>query len=368
MSKPSTTTDYRLSADFSQVREDLLQDKYTDRLHKPLGYWVLPSDRRLPLAFLGRTVGNLLETPFEVLAATPGIGQKKIASLVELLRRATQDEPPTVPVGSVHDATVEPAAGARNRFDPSIVSEALWAQWRERVGRLGVGGEKLGRIAPSLQALPTVIWHTPLSQYLDYSLAEIRRLRTHGEKRVRCVLEVFYTVNARLEDGEDVSPAVLTDRLTPPLIRQVRQWIAQRLDSQELPSTDEIREQLVRPLLEQIRIDSGETVYRLAAERLGIDGPPVSVRQQSETLGVTRARIYQLLDDCHKVMSVRWPQGKQEMERLTRHFNVLGHDAERMRQFYGFRELLFPEKHRERASGEFSRAGGSTSEAEFSTN
>ena len=44
----------------------------------------------------------------------------------------------------------------------------------------GIGQEKLGRLAPSLQSLPTVIWESPLGFYLDKSLTEIRELKTHG--------------------------------------------------------------------------------------------------------------------------------------------------------------------------------------------
>ena len=39
------------------------------------------------------------------------------------------------------------------------------------------------------------IWHVPLGHYVNQSVAEIRQLKTHGEKRVRVVLEVFYIVH-----------------------------------------------------------------------------------------------------------------------------------------------------------------------------
>ena len=78
MSKANTIEDYRLLSNFESVRKQLMQPQYNDRLEKPLAYWALPNDRRLPLAFLGRTLSDLLETPFEELTATPGVGQKKI--------------------------------------------------------------------------------------------------------------------------------------------------------------------------------------------------------------------------------------------------------------------------------------------------
>jgi hypothetical protein len=116
-------------------------------LSKPLAYWALPNDRRLPLAFLGRTLGDLLSTPFEELSATPGIGQKKISSLVKLLHRATRDEPPAVPFGLTDLAAEIHNGGGSNgnsnggsgRFDPALVSEALWSRWRDAVKTLNLG-------------------------------------------------------------------------------------------------------------------------------------------------------------------------------------------------------------------------------------
>src|SRR3972149_4393933 len=136
--KVSTVEDYKIVSSFQAVRKQLLEQKFADRLEKPLAYWALPNDRRLPLAFMGRTIKDLLATPFDELSATPGIGQKKITSLVKLLNRATKDHPPGVPISDAEVA--EGKRGERSKrngrgFDPAIVSEALWAQWRETVRR-----------------------------------------------------------------------------------------------------------------------------------------------------------------------------------------------------------------------------------------
>ena len=55
-----------------------------------------------------------------------------------------------------------------------------------------------GRVAPSLQALPTVIWETPLREYASEHVMDIRQMRTHGEKRVRVVMEVFFAIDRLL--------------------------------------------------------------------------------------------------------------------------------------------------------------------------
>ena len=67
---------------------------------------------------------------------------------------------------------------------------------------------------------------------------------------------------------------------------------------------------IVKPLIQQVKIDLGDQVAGLASARLCLDENSPSVKQQAETIGVTRARVYQLLEDCAKAMEVRWPEGR----------------------------------------------------------
>lgn len=319
--KESSAESYQLEAHFTNLREKLLQDQYVNRLDKRLAYWVLTSDRRLPLVFLDRTIRELLATPFERLLATPGVGQKKIAALLTLLTRATKDTPPQDPFGLETECLgskrpdVKSSPESCSPFNPAIVSEILWTQWRKTVKRHGLGQEKLGRLAPTLQALPTVIWHTPLDEYMDLSLAEIRSLKTHGEKRVLAVLEIFCVVHEALarssqQDHLDVD-------LRPKFVRPVERWITQRIVDIDAPTQFDIHTSLLVPLLEQLKIDAGETVWQLVASRLGITSESRSVRQQAQKMGVTRARVYQLLEECGNVMQVRWPDGDHLLRSLV---------------------------------------------------
>jgi hypothetical protein len=301
------------------------------------------------LAFLGRTIKDLLATPFEELSATPGIGQKKISSLVKLLSRATKDHPPAVPfgindLGESKKATTEKPRRQSTSFDPAIVSEALWSQWQKTVLEQGVGHEKLGRLAPTLQALPTVIWHTPLDQYANHTVAEIRQLRTHGEKRVRVVLEVFYLMHEMLSTAGTSEHLAL--RIVPKFIGPLESWVAQVLQVGDVPSSEEVRDSLTVPLLNQIKIDAGDTIHELSEGRLGINDPPQSVRQQAKRMGVTRARVYQLLEDCSRVIEVRWPEGQQLMAQLDAKFQAEATEGDDLRLFRATRELFFPGKHK----------------------
>jgi hypothetical protein len=344
MLKPASVEDFRIVSSFQTVRKQLLEDRYADRLEKPLAYWALPNDRRLPLALLGRSIKDLIATPFEELSATPGIGQKKITSLVKLLNRATKDHPPGLSVQPADLAEKKPVEAARKgaKFDPTVVSEVLWTEWRDTVKKHGIGRTKLGRIAPSLQSLPTVIWHTPMDEYLDYTVDEIRHLKTHGEKRVRVILEVFCVASDVLATaGTDANVAL---RLAPKFIEPIEQWLNEKLSTPGVPSKDDIREKFTVPLLNQLLIDAGPTVHTLVTERLGVDAPAQSVRVQAKRMGITRARVYQLLEDCAKIMEVRWPEGQWLLKSLATKLTEEGASADDLHMFNATIELFYPSK------------------------
>jgi hypothetical protein len=69
-------------------------------------------------------------------------------------------------------------------------------------------------------------------------------------------------------------------------------------------------------LLEQVRNDATQQIASLAENRLGLTGPITSVRQAARSMGLTRARVYQLLNEINDIMAVRWPHGRHQMYEL----------------------------------------------------
>jgi hypothetical protein len=342
--RDASIEEYKLVGTFESLKKRLLRDKFADRIDKPLAYWALPTDRGLPLAFMGRSVRDLLETSFDELSATPGVGQKKIAGLLMLLHRATKDTPPEDPFGLERAGEASQQVGREgSSFNPAVVSEALWAEWRETVKRHHLGQLKLGRVAPTLQALPTVIWNSPLEDYADLSLAEIRHLKTHGEKRICAVMEVFWAVHATL--GRSASPVYVDVDMIPRFVRPVERWIAAALAAGTLPGISEVRESLAALLLEQLKVDAGPTVWRLASDRLGMEGRAHSVRSQAKQMGVTRARVYQLLEECSKVMTVRWAEGEYLLAPLVDRYSQECRDSSTAKLLFATVDLFFPKGH-----------------------
>lgn len=349
---------YRLVGTYERLRKNLLELPLDNRLDRELSYWVLPSDRRLPIAFLDTPLRELLGQSLDELMATPGVGQKKILGFFDLLRRIGKASANDEPFGLVGQATLatepsEPATPAEGGlgFDASGVSEALWSTWCETVERNELGEQKLGRLAPSLRALPTVIWHTPLSEYVRLTLSKIRGLRTHGEKRVHAVLEVFCTVHEALSTS--ALHESLDLELAPRFAPRATRWLTEVAWQDRLPTADEFRDRVFGPMVGQIEVDLGEQVARLAEGRLRLDGEAPTVKCQADQLGVTRARVYQLLDDCAKVMDVRWPEGRWLLAALGGKLDDASPESAAL--LHGGRDLFFPVERPARSGSVFPR-------------
>jgi hypothetical protein len=334
--------DLRLRSEYDRVASAILRAEDGAIRQKPLSYWATPRDRRLPLVFLPRPLGELTRLTFDELSATNGVGPKKMEALVRLLERALErgQEGP-----AAEGADFEPLInGSRelHRFDPLAVSELQWTEWRESARRHQLGHELLGRLAGSLQDLPSVLWRVPLSTYFEATLSDIRQLRTYGEKRVRVVLEIFHDIDRAFGRAEIASH--LDIQLGPKRMQNVGRYLSEleRLNLQ--PSQQELMERLATPIVEQIRVDLGDLVHSIVRERFGMMGPSQSVRTQASRLGLTRARIYQLLESCARVMDVRWPEGRRQMNALIDQYRQERRGDSEPALLIGFRDLCFPLK------------------------
>jgi hypothetical protein len=367
LTRSSLLAEYRLISRFHEVRERLLAMPNQDHLTRPLAFWALPTDRGLPLAFMGRTLKDILSAPFESLMATPGVGHKKMIALIALLERAATsvaEDGSTFPIDRTlaEMSRVERGGAVKGEesFDAGKVSEATWAQWCQQVKRYHLEEELLGRFSPCLDHLPRVLWHTPLNAYCDLSLEQIRKLKTHGEKRVQAVIEVFHELHNVLSGLGGVGN--LAVRIQPRVAGQVENWLLAALERPELPCPDELARQLIVPLVEQVRHDLGGTVGDLVRDRLGIAGPETSVRQTARELGLTRARIYQLFGDAAEVISVRWPEGHYLVNHLADRIRAEARDQRAYDQFFTAVDVLFPTRRSAELTSPESPPAGASSE------
>ena len=78
VSKKIPIGEHRLGAQYLELCETLRSPAYQRHREKRLGFWVKPSDKRLPIALLGRTIGEILKMSLGELLRFPSIGEKKL--------------------------------------------------------------------------------------------------------------------------------------------------------------------------------------------------------------------------------------------------------------------------------------------------
>lgn len=300
---------------FERVREKLLSEPRDTRLDEVLGRWVRPSDRSLPLAFLGRTLRDLLRTPFQQLKETRGVGPKKIACMIELLERAAGTK--SVAAGR---AVVQTALELHRTEPVTVLSDAspidasptdaIWDQWREAVVAHGLTAQPLGRLVASLADLPRPMWHTTLGTYAGLTLEELGRLNTHGQRRLSAIFEIFSNLYELL--GGQRSSGHLCVGVEPKFVRQLEDWIHQWSGSQQPLDAEEVERGFVAPLVVQLRIDGGDSLAEMALASAVASGG----WRRAIVFGSTRSdlgRNWYYLDKIQAVITARWPDGAERV-------------------------------------------------------
>jgi hypothetical protein len=184
---------------------------------------------------------------------------------------------------------------------------------------------------------------SPLADFARYTLAELRAMKTYGEKRIFAILKVFHSLHVILA-GLGTQPH-LTVKIVPRAIDRIEQWVGRTLQTPGVPDEEEILENFIRPLLAQIEIDASPQIMTLAENRLGIFGPLSSVRQSARSMGLTRARVYQLLNEINDMMTVRWPLGRHQVYELREKFERESAQMDpppNLTQFHAALELIYP--------------------------
>jgi len=351
--------DVQVVPQYEHLSSVLRQDQYSLHLTKPLAFWALPTDRRLPLVLINRTLGELLKIPFEELCRTPSIGEKKIQSYLTLLARAVNTKTEDIPTSCLTAQTEAHSTLFIDENEPfsdsTFVSEIQWQKWQAVIVEKGLVHEKLGRLCPVLSELTRVIWNCTLGEYCTKTLAEMREIRTHGEKRVQAIIKIFHCV-CGIVSKVDNTKHLLT-RLIPRDIDHVESWTLHILNKRGTPSKTDIEANFIKPLLAQLKIDSTEQICQLAENRIGMEGEVTSIRQAARTLDLARARIYQLLNEINDILIVRWPNGRLLTSLLRNKFlfeaKERQHNDPEFARFHAAAELFFPWGRREDAGDDY---------------
>lgn len=341
---------FRLRNQFEAVKEKLLTVGYEERIKKPLSYWSMPNDRRLPMAFMDRAITTILATAFEDLCSTTGIGEKKLQMLIELLHRAIEGDPQAPPQPANTASLTNPTFAselelALDAFNHRNVTEGQWAKWKATIVRHRLQQIPLGRLARALSEVTTVIWTMPLGYYLAYSLDELRHLKTHGDKRVRSILEVFYTIELYMNNVP--AGGHISVRLDPQFSVDVENAFLEIVNQSQLPTEKKVQQMVLKPIVEQLKLDVSELAYDLVRKRIGLDTEAKGVRDQSIALGLTRARVYQIMEECSEAIQVRWPRGRLLLGDLLIHLADRKGADHVVKQMQHLQTLLYPSRYQD---------------------
>ena len=165
LSKTASVEELQVISRFESLRKILLSEQYATP-EKPLAYWALPTDRRLPLAFLGARLEDLLQ---RAVLRTVRHARDRTEENVLFCQTAgpggqhrplrTADRPDrTCPTRRVRQ---QRRRGARRRLQPGHGFGSRLEPMAGERGKHGLGHEMLGRFAPSLRNMTRVIWNTP---------------------------------------------------------------------------------------------------------------------------------------------------------------------------------------------------------------
>lgn len=338
--RAAMVAEYQLVARFEEVKQKLLQDSNHPYWEKPLAFWALPTDRRLPLALLGWSLRNVVQSTYDRLCTTPGIGPKKMSSLVTLLERVLdQKDSQVAPTPALQPVPLL-QEGEANGAETLQVSELTWSQWCQSIERHRLARQPLGRFTDTLKKVPRVIWTSALGDYTSRTLKEIHNLKTHGTKRVNNVLEVVASLAGVLNKCDEQSS--LTYRPVPKSIAVVEEFLLDQLQTVSECSAQAVKEQVLQPVLDQLCHDAGDEVATLAGLRLGLESKPVTVSSIAQMLGISRARVYQILSEIALCCKIRWPQGGALLQALKTHLQDLPGMENTADQLHRAAQLFYP--------------------------
>jgi hypothetical protein len=311
------TDDPSLQIHFESLQQVLQSHGFHSLLNLELREFLEPEDSAPPTRFLGNSVRELLETPFERLAGS-WVGRNRVECLLRMLGRAVTS------IRSLEISEVEgcdsSGTALRSRADPAPrelhTDVQSWREWTKAIHSAGLHRLKLGTVAECLRDLTPGLWDQPLSQFTTTRLSALAMIAGVGPKRVESVISAVRHLGVELVSIKFELSTCL--KFIPGPLRGTQQWIEEVLEARLVPDIADLASQLVRPLASQLRHDLTERESQIAVQRLQLDDS--STRLTLEELatfhGLTRERIRQLAQWGPRVLRIRFPQGRYLLDAL----------------------------------------------------
>ena len=327
-------------------------------LDVPLWHWLQSDHLHIPVAWLDRTLREVLRLRLGEIASTRGIGAKKLEKLVLAVDRARQEIARDVRVGLCHTDRSTGDHGSDSMEFPYRVAcdahflgakhtplrdldERGWRCVAQVVRHHGLEDFMLGRFAPSLRELDRALWDAKIATFTRRPLSELERLQGCGPVRLQqsiCqVLSLAFVLNA-LPIRDDMRLSLLAGP-----IAEANRWLAQLLppERQELPEMQSIRDGFLRPLLMQVENDGNARLSKVVRRRIGDGVQPATLREIGTEYGVTPDRIRTLLEQAAFILYVRWHEGDYLLQGACAELSVRGDVTEQGQLLTRIHDVLF---------------------------
>jgi len=194
-----TVWKFKLAEEFVAVRAELNKDEFAAKIDRPLRDWTVLDDRPLPVCFFDTNVRSIINSSFSVLFDTPGVGQKKMAVLLRVLRRiAGMAEPATA--GSASEPASSPIARycppySRAAIDIQTELSARFQRLRHVLLQSG-SHDVLARplrywATPSDRRLPTILLDNSVAELLEMPIAAMSDAPYVGPKKISALMDLL---------------------------------------------------------------------------------------------------------------------------------------------------------------------------------
>jgi DNA repair protein RadC len=319
--------DTNLREKYEAFQQFAQANKYNHLLERPLSNWVRGNDRHLPQKFMSLSMLNLSEINFDELLNTSGIGEVKIERLINLTdRMQTQikndQKTNELDFTEIFDLPSEVDLNDSADSQYSDPDEIRWEKARAFATRNRIANQKVGSVAVSLQEIQNSFWDKPLSDFTDLTYTELQSMPGFGEKKISAIANLIEGIELRLKGVQSIDEISIT--IMRAEVEQILNWVKISLASKDYPSTEDIRENVLTPLLSLIRNDLNDSVAQVIELRIGMDKPPQTLYEIGLVLGgISRERVRQLENNARNVLQVRWSEGGIYLGALSRHWSIM---------------------------------------------
>lgn len=304
----------------------------------PLLRWVQPEDRGVPFALVRQPVGTLLNSSFEQLADTPGVGLRKLAMLIELLERVRESscDGSTLAMNSNRHPTM-----TSKQKTSSLSKRSQWLKDVAAIRRAGLEDVPLGRLAPSLIAIPRSLWETPLSRFTALEYESLFSIPYFGPRRIESVISIVGDtahIAGQARGSDPLDELVLT-----PQIQKAQCYLGSWIQSGKKLIYEAVVRELVGTLMEQLAVDNGRRAVVVACHLLNVPLEREYATNGIDVCGIeemSRPRISQIKNDIYEIFKIRWPQRKDLLDAAIAKAIDLKVDSRIVSLFWGLRELL----------------------------